>query len=116
MYVIIDVMIVILKKKATKEQIIKASEEFKTYIKIVADIEKEIVAIGGKFHADAEKILLENGSLQDNLWGGGLDLLSGKTDMQAIINIRPSKNNDSMEILDPKIRDGFNRITEKFLK
>ena len=109
-------MIIILEKKATKEEIKKASEEFKTYIKIVADVEKEVVAIGGKFHADAEKVLLENGSEQKNLWGGGIDLTSGKIDMQAIINIRPGVGNDSMEILDPEIRRLFSGVTEKLLK
>lgn len=109
-------MIIILERKATKEEIEKASEEFDSYIKVVADIKKEIIAIGGKFHADAEKILIENGSAQKNLWGGGFDLSSGKIDMQAIINIRPGEGNDSMEILDPDIRKVFTKVTENLLK
>ena len=106
----------VLINKATEKQIREASEEFVTYLKIVVDVEKEIAAIGGKFHADAEKMLLENGSKQNNLWGGGLDLKSGKFDMQAIINIRPEQGNDSMEILDPDVRKKFIAVAEKFLK
>ena len=109
-------MIIILTEKATKEDLKSATKEFGDYIKIVADLEKEIVAIGEKFHADAEKVLIENGSEQKNLWGGGLDLHSGRVDFQAIINIRPNQNNDSMEILDPEIRKVFQQISEKFLK
>ena len=109
-------MIIVLNKKATKEQIQKASEELETYIKVVVDVKKNIGAIGGKFHADAEKILLREGSLQRDLWGGGLDLKSGKFDMQAIINIRPEQRNDSMEILDPVFRKRFLEISEKLLK
>lgn len=109
-------MIIVLKDKATKDQIDEASREFLTYIKVVIDIKREIASIGGKFHADAEKILLEDGSKQDDLWGGGLDLKSGKFDMQAIINIRPGQENDSMEILDSDIRKKFIKIAEKLLK
>lgn len=108
-------MIILLDKKATKEQISQASEEFETYIKIVVDIKKKLGAIGGKFHADAEKILLENGSSQNDLWGGGIDLTTGKIDMQAIINIRPNMGNDSMEILDTNIRERFNEIAVSLL-
>ena len=108
-------MIVILQKKAAKTEIEKAKEEFGDFIKIVIDIEKEIAAIGGKLHADAEKLLLEQGSKNENLWGGGFDLKTGTFDSQAMINIRPLKN-DNMEILDQKIREKFLEIAEKLLK
>jgi Protein of unknown function (DUF5674) len=109
-------MIIVLTNKATEEDIKKASKEFKSYIKVVADIEKSVAAIGGKFHADTEKILIENGSIQNSLWGGGYDLYSKKVDMQAIINIRPKTGNDSMEILDPEIRKLFTKIVERLFK
>ena len=50
-------MIIVLSKEASKEDIQNAKKEFGNYIKVVADTEKSIVAIGGKYHADAEKIL-----------------------------------------------------------
>lgn len=108
-------MVIILNQKAIKEDIAKASEEFGDYIKIVADIEKEIVAIGGKLHADSEKKLLESGSAQKNIWGGGLDLETKIFDTQAMINIRPLDHNNSMEILSPKIRDKFLKICSRLL-
>jgi len=109
-------MIVYLEKPATKEEIKKASEEFGDYIKIVLDIRKEVAVIGGKLHADGEKVLIEKGSTQKDIWGGGFDLATGLIDSQAIINIRPQDENDSMEILDPEIRKKFLDIVEKFLK
>lgn len=108
-------MIIILEKKATEEDLKKASEEFGDYIKIVADIEKEIIAIGGKLHSDAERLLLEAGSNQKNLWGGGLDLANKELDTQAMINIRPLEKNDNMEILDIKVRDKFLKICRKLI-
>lgn len=108
-------MVLYLERKATKEDIRNASQEFGDYIKIVVDIERGVIAIGGKLHADAEKILIRTGSPQRNLWGGGLDLNSKKIDTQAIINLRPRQGNDSMEILDPEIRKKFIEIAEHFL-
>lgn len=45
--------IIILKnKKATKEEIKKMSYEYGSYIKVVVDIEREILAGGGAMHYD----------------------------------------------------------------
>lgn len=66
--------VLLLKEKPTEEQFSQISEEFEEYIKVVVDVEREIIAAGGKLHVDCEKLLLENGSKQENLWGGGLDL------------------------------------------
>lgn len=109
-------MIVILKKRASKDDIKKALEEFEDYFKIVVDLEKEIIAIGGKLHSDAEKLLIENGSVQKNIWGGGYDTKTKNFDTQAMINIRPKENNDNMEILDWEIRDKFKKIAKRLLK
>lgn len=106
--------IVILSKKASNEDLKKASHDYKNYIKITADIEKEIVAIGGEYHADAEKLLLKNGSSQKNIWGGGLDLISHEIQFTALINIRPPENN-SMDILDEKIRKKFLNLCKKLI-
>lgn len=108
-------MIVCLIKKATKEDFDKAKETFGEYIKIVIDLEKEILLMGMKIHADGEKILLEKGSKNKDLWGGGIDLSSKQIDCQAVLNIRPNLSNDNMEILDPKIRQKFLKIAKKYL-
>jgi hypothetical protein len=38
-------------------------------VKPVVDVKRSIIAIGGELHADAEALLLEQGSDQKNLWG-----------------------------------------------
>ncbi len=91
----------------------KLSEEFGEYIKLVADIEKEILYGGSRLHADIEKILIDSGSLQKNIWGGGIDLISKKIDCFAVANIR-SDTNPSTEIIDPIIREKFIKIVKKY--
>jgi hypothetical protein len=103
--------IIIIDKIVTPQQIKKAQEDYESYIKLTIDIEGEIIALGGEFHADAEKILLESGSQQKNIWGGGLNLETNLLETNAIINYRGG----SAEILDPKVREKFLNIAKKFL-
>jgi len=109
-------VIIFLDRKASAEEVKRASEEFRDYIKIIIDIEKQVMAIGGNLHADAEKVLIKNGSSQENIWGGGYSITSRRIDTQAVINIRPRQGNDSMEILDAETRRRFIEIAEGFLK
>lgn len=109
-------IILLFNQKPTKEQLAKAAKEFEDYIKVVVDTNKEIIAMGGELHTDCEQVLLENGSKQENLWGGGIDLVSKKIDCTALSNIRPGQGNDSMEILDPRIRKKFVKIIKKYFK
>lgn len=43
---------------------------FGDMVKYVVDVERRIAAVGGQLHADAEQLLLEAGSRQEDLWGG----------------------------------------------
>lgn len=48
---------------------IMAEGRFGNLVKAVVDVERKIMAVDGELHADEEALLLENGSLQENLWG-----------------------------------------------
>ena len=109
-------MIIILDKKITQEELKTVSEDLDGYIKFVVDLEKDNLAAGGKWHVEAEQVLLKNGSIQENLWGGGLDLETGGLDFDSMINIRPAQGNSSREVLSPEIRSQMQRIVEKLLK
>lgn len=103
---------VLVGENLTNENLDQAREDYEFYLKITVDIEKEVVLIGGEYHADAEKLLLEKyGSLQSDVWGGGFNLRTKKFETNAIVNIRPGKN-ESMEILDPKIRKRFLNLVQ----
>lgn len=108
-------MIVILDKPATDEDIQKAREHYPDYIKITIDIDKEIIAIGGEYHYDAEQLLLRDGSSQKNIWGGGVNIKTGKIFCNAIINMRPSYKNGSQEILDEQVRKRFVSFIRKYI-
>jgi hypothetical protein len=108
--------IVTVNDKVKDKDLKKASEEYGQYIKIVVDIDSGLIAIGGMWHADAEKILLKNGSRQENLWGGGIDMESKQIDYTALINIRPRQDNPSMEITDKDIRKRFLEIVKQKFK
>jgi Protein of unknown function (DUF5674) len=58
----------------SKNEINSLMEVFDYYIKTVIDIERKICSAGCDKHFDSEKILLEQGSEQSDLWGGGIDI------------------------------------------
>lgn len=104
--------LIIRNRKVTKEEIKKMSYEYGSYIKVVVDIKKEILAGGGAMHYDDEKLLLECGCRQENLWGGGIDLETGEVTYDSMINIRPNQGNNKRDIQSDQIKDKFKRIVE----
>lgn len=108
-------MLLLVTSKATEEDLKQAAEDLDGYIKVVIDIEKEILTAGGQRHVQGEELLLQNGSRQENLWGGGLDLETKGMDFDSMINIRPKQNNSSREVLAPEIRQKMESIIHKML-
>ena len=100
----------------TASEIKKLRQRFDTYIKTVIDIEKKICSAGADRHFESERILLKQGGRQKNLWGGGVDINSKEIDFNAFINIRPSDNNPSNDILDEKRRKRYDELTRYFFK
>lgn len=100
----------------TIEEIGKLKEVFDVYIKTVIDIEKKICSAGADRHFNSERLLLEQGSKQSDLWGGGFDLETKTIDYNSFINIRPVDNNTSNEIQDQKIRQRFEELTKYFFE
>ena len=84
-----------------------ASSRFGNLVKAVVDIEKEIMAIDGELHADEEALLLEDGSLQENLWG--INIYHGlgpdeRVEFDSVINLRPIDGNSTRGIENEIIR------------
>lgn len=107
-------MIITKSKPFTEEEIQKLKERFDVYIKTVIDVEGKICSAGADRHFESEKILLEQGSNQSNLWGGGIDLETKIIDCNSFINLRPSDKNLSNEIQDASIRNKFEELTKYF--
>ncbi|MBN2028695.1 hypothetical protein JW824_00465 [bacterium] len=91
---------------------------FGDMVKVVVDIEKECAGIGGDLHADAELLLLQEGSGPEALWGINFypwHEPDKRIEYTALINIRPHQDNPSMEILDEKAKEKVRRIIESLL-
>jgi len=102
-------------KKATDEEVKKVAQDLDGYIKFVVNIKQEILAAGGKLHSDGEKLLLGQGSRQEDLWGGGLDLETDEIDFDSMINLRPGQGNPSREVLSAEIRKKIEGIVRRIL-
>jgi hypothetical protein len=100
----------------TSTQIVQLKEQFDIYIKTVIDIEKKICVAGMDRHFEGEQLLLEQGSKQSDLWGGGIDVSDQTIDFNSFINIRPNDGNTSNEIQDLKIRKTYEGLTKYFFK
>lgn len=106
----------IIRQPATKEEIAEMLEELETYIKVAVDVERNILAGGGEYHADCEEALLEDGSRQEDVWGPDWYLELRKVEFGALINIRPHQDNRSMEIENPKLRERVEIIIRNLLE
>lgn len=100
----------------TKEEIEQLKEQFDVYIKTVIDVKKKTCSAGADRHFESEKILLDQGSRQSDLWGGGIDLETKVIDVNSFINIRLLDNNTSNEIQDPGVRKEFEDLTKYFFQ
>jgi hypothetical protein len=107
-------MIITKSEPFTKEEIEQLKEQFDIYIKTVIDLEKKICSAGCDRHFESEKLLLEQGSAQSDLWGGGIDLETKIIDCNSFINVRSKDNNTSNEIQDSSLRKRFEDLTKYF--
>lgn len=105
----------VIKERINKKRITKHLKIFGNMVKVVVDIKKGIIGIGGELHADAEALLLKTGSKQQDLWGANVFPDENKIEYTALINIRPSLNNRSMEIQNKKIRQKVEKIIRKLV-
>ena len=101
-------------KILTKDEIVNLQKVYGDYVKLTIDLEKEWLVVGSALHADGEKVLLERGGKQDNIWGGGIDVESKQVDTTAVLNLRPRLGNDSLEILDTQRREKFIQVVKKY--
>ncbi len=87
---------------------------FRDMVKFVADIGRGRIAVGGELHADAEQLLLEDGSQPEDLWGANYYPGRGREgciEFTSLINVRPARDNPGMEIADPVIQERVRALT-----
>ncbi|MCC5621210.1 DUF5674 family protein [Nostoc sp. CHAB 5715] len=107
-------MILLLRERATPEQLELLLQQHKFYIKTAVDIERRVLVGGGGLHADCEEKLLDDGSRQQDIWAASFMPITGKIIYESMVNLRPRQNR-SMEILDSNIRERVAQIIIEFL-
>lgn len=89
-----------------------------TLVKGVADLEREIIALGGDWHMDANNVLIEDGSEQKNLWGFNIypdERGDSALEYISLINIRPKQGNRDMELLDETLRKRLRTVVTRLV-
>lgn len=110
-----EILVLIIRERATLEQVELMLQTLRVYIKVAVDIERGILAGGGEKHAFCEAALLEDGSRQRDIWGADWTPFDQSIAYESIINIRPSQNNRSMLIQDPAIQERVKKITQELI-
>jgi hypothetical protein len=108
-------MIVVLREKASLDQIQVMLEEYPTMIKIAVDTRRRILAGGGEMHVDCEQTLLDDGSEQDDIWGANWYPAEQRIEFEALINIRPQLGNRGLVIQSEEIRKSVEEVTRQIL-
>ncbi len=96
-----------------------AKETFGDMIKVVVDLDREILAAGGALHSDSEELLLEDGSKQDDLWGANYfpEKAPGKhVEYTSLINQYHPSNKKSQTIADPAIRERVSAVIARYFE
>ena len=109
----------ILQKPVSREELKRIAENtFGDMVKCVADVRMNLLAIDSDLHADLERLLLDNGSAQEDLWGFNLWVEEEGEDFvefDSLINIRAWQGNPSRDVLNLEVREAIKSIVAKFI-
>lgn len=92
-----------------------AKEFYVDMVKGVVDVEKEIIALGGEWHMDANHALIEHGSRQDTVWGFNFYHSENRIEYTSLINIRPAQHNRKIEVQDEKLKRKMEQVIRKLI-
>lgn len=99
---------IVVTDRVTKREVEELSKRrFGDMVKVVVDIAKGMMALGGELHADEEQILLDRGSSQNDLWGINIYHALPRDqwiEFDSMINIRPSRGNRSRSVENEELR------------
>ncbi len=93
-----------------------AQSLFGNLVKGVVDVDRGILALDAELHSDLEAALLQDGSLQRDLWGINLypdEPPENFLEFDSMINVRPSQNNRTRGVEDPATRQLILSVVNK---
>lgn len=110
----------IIKAKMSSDALKKLAQDgYGDMVKGVADIKRKVMALGGELHADAEAVLLTDGSTSNDLWGFNIypdKAKNERIEFTSLINIKPVLGSRSIDIKDPKIQSQIQSVINLFLE
>lgn len=95
-----------------------ARQTYGDMVKIVVDVQRQILGIGGQLHADAEQLLIEDGSRQEDVWGANVFIgrpNHDRIEYESLINVRPSLGNRSTSITNSAITQQIRTVVDRLL-
>lgn len=98
--------------------LVTAEAGFGNLVKAVVDVARSVMAIGGELHSDEEALLLDDGSLQQDLWGINLHPAEPGADwieVDSMINVRSSRDNRSQSVDDATPRERIRIVVERLV-
>lgn len=87
-------------------------------VKGAIDIKRELLAVDAELHSDLEKLLLDNGSTQDDVWGINLWYEEEGEDLvefDSMVNIRPRQNNFTRDVENEAVRTQIKKVVAKWI-
>jgi hypothetical protein len=110
----------VIKTKIHIEELKKMAEEmFGDLVKVVVDVEKEIMAVNGELHSDEQELLIEKGSKPENLWGINIyPQVDNENwiEFDSVINLKPHFGNRTRGVDNPEIKEKIIKIVNKLVK
>ena len=96
-----------------------AKKMFGNLVKVVVDVEKEIMVLNGELHSDEQELLIEKGSQPKNLWG--INIYPEIKDenwieFDSVINLKPHFGNRTRGVEDPEIKEKIIKIINKLIE
>ena len=97
------------------QELIEIGKCFGGVVKVVVDIEKEILSMNCELHCDCADQLIGNESEWENLWGANVYPSKGFIIYTSLINIRPQNNNNSDMVIREDIKEKMEKIINKLI-
>ena len=92
-----------------------AKEFYLDMVKGVVDVEREIIALGGEWHMDANSKLIEHGSKQETVWGFNFYPGESRIEYTSLINIRPAQHNRKIEVQDEVLKIKMEQVIRRLI-
>lgn len=96
-----------------------AAGGFGNLVKAVVDVDRALIAVDAELHSDLEALLIENGSIQQSLWGINLyPEMKGDEfiEFDSMINMRPSLSNRSRGVDDEVTRKKIAKVVAERIR